>query len=289
MTKLSILILNYNTKDLTVSCVKSVIKQYEKQIKNGEFELMVIDNASTDGSLEAIEKISNIKTVKNKENYGFSKGNNIGGAIALGKYILFLNSDTKIMDRGFLKMIDFMEDNPKVGILGAKLLNTDGTVQPSSEKFYNLMNLVIVLLGGERAGLVRKNPKNLSRVDAISGASMMIRREVFDKLKGFDENLFMYMEDMELCFRARKIGFLTYFFPDIKLIHKELGSGNRTFAINQIYKGILYFYKRHKPYWQYFIVKILLVMKAVIALLIGNLTNNSYLKKTYIGALKLAL
>lgn len=289
MLKLSIIILNYNTRVLTIQCVRSVIDQYKEQIKNKEFEVIVVDNASSDDSVQYLEKIKSINLVENKENYGFSKGNNIGAKKAYGRYILFLNSDAKVEDTGLIKMVDFLETNPKVGILGAKLLNPDGHTQQSSEKFYNLLNLIIVLLAGERIGLVRKNPKSLSTVDAVSGASLMIKRKLFNELKGFDENFFMYMEDMELCFRAKKNGYSTYFFPDIKLIHKERGSSNRTFAVNEIYKGFLYFYKKHKPYWQYIVIKVLLIAKAIVALSIGGLTNNTYLKKTYSSALRLSL
>lgn len=286
--RLSIVVINYNTRDLTLKCIRSLINQYKKQIYDKEFEIIVVDNASKDGSVQSFKTIKEIILIENKENFGFSKGNNIGAKKASGKYILFLNSDTEVKDKGILGMIDFLEQNPKVGILGGKLLNSDGSIQPSSEKFYSLANLIVVLLGGERAGLIRKNPNSLEKVDAVSGASLMIRRNLFEELKGFDENFFMYMEDMEICYRAEKKGFYTYFFPEIELIHKELGSSNRSFAINQIYKGLLYFYMKHKPYWQYLIVKTFLIAKALVALLIGGITNNSYLKRTYWGALKIA-
>ena len=287
MTKLSIIILSYNTKNLTVKCVQSVIRQYGGQIKNNEAEIIVVDNASTDGSVASIK--SQIKIIQNDKNFGFSKGNNIGANKATGKYLLFLNSDTQSRDGGFLRMVEFMEKNPKIGVLGGKLLSPDGSTQASTGKFYNLYNVAIVLLGGERVGLIRKSPKDTERVDWVSGASMMVRKNVFKKLKGFDENFFMYIEDMELCLRFKKIGYQTYFFENIKLMHKELGSSNRGFAINQIYKGLLYFYKKHKPYWQYLLVKTVLIGKALIAVLIGNLTNNTYLKNTYGKALRFAV
>lgn len=289
MTKLSIIILSYNTKNLLLKCVQSVIREYGEQIKRDELELIVVDNDSVDDSVQAIEKIKEVKLIKNRENFGFSKGNNIGARQAKGEYILFLNSDTKVEDQGFLKMVDFLDQNRKIGILGGKLLNSDGSQQLSCGNFYNLFNLTVTLLGGERIGLIRKKFAKIQKVDWVSGASLMIRKKLFEKLNGFDENLFMYMEDMELCFRAKKLGFQTYFYPDIRIVHQELGSSNRAFAVNQIYKGLLYFYKKHKPYWQYLIAKALLIMKALAAVLIGSLTNNNYLKKTYTGALKFAI
>ena len=226
MTLLSIIVLSYNTKDLTLKCIESIIKQYEKDIKSGKIELLVADNGSKDGSagqIKASEFISFLKLLENSENLGFTKGNNRAAKYAKGKHLLFLNSDTYIKDQGFLKITDFLNNNPKVGIAGGRLINTDGTLQRSAGKFYNLSTIFLMLLGMERIGFIRSSPSRISKVDWVSGACMMIRRDLFEKLGGFDENFFMYVEDMELCFRAKKEGFLTYFYPDIKLEHRQAG------------------------------------------------------------------
>lgn len=288
MTKLSLIILSYNTKDLLLKCVRSVLKQYKKQIGNNEFEVFVVDNASSDSSVQSLKNFKELKVIYNEENYGFSKGNNKGAKKAHGEVILFLNSDTEIKDQGFLGMVNFLLSNQKIGILGGKLKNSDGTSQPSIGKFYTLLNLSLMMFGGERFGLLRESPKKIKKTDWVSGACFMVKRNLFNKLLGFDEKFFMYIEDMELCYRAKKLGFDTYFFPNLNLIHKELGSSNREFAVKQIYKGLLYFYKKHKPYWQYLIVKILLFAKALFAYFIGTLSNNLYLKRTYGQALKLS-
>lgn len=288
MTKLSIIVLNYNTKSLTLECIRSVISNYRKELNNKEFELIVVDNASSDSSVQALRSIKQITLIENKANYGFSKGNNIGAKKASGEYILFLNSDTLVKDQGFIKMMEFMDKNEKIGVLGGKLLNPDGSQQSSCGNFYSLINVLITLMGGERVGLMKKKSKRIEKVDWVMGALMMVRRKLFEDIKGFDESLFMYIEDMELCFRIKKIGLHTYFYPDVKVVHKELGSSNRTFAILNIYKGILIFYKKHSN-WQYPLVKIILFLKAFLGFTIGIFTNNDYLKKTYGGALKIAL
>jgi GT2 family glycosyltransferase len=146
-----------------------------------------------------------------------------------------------------------------------------------------------VLLGGERLRLIRKSGESLEKVDWVSGACLMIRQSLFKRLSGFDESFFMYMEDMELCFRAKKLGFLTYFYPDICLKHKELGSSNRTFAITHIYKGILYFYLKHKSYLEYLIVKALLIVKATVLIIVGSVTASSSLSNRYKKALSFIL
>ena len=285
MIKLSIVTLSYNTKDLTLECLKSVAAHYKKELEEKDFEIIIVDNASSDGSISAIfnlqKEVPNLKLIQNKENVGFARGCNIGAKAAKGKYVLFLNSDTEASDGGFLQMVEFLDKNPKVAIVGGKLYNADGSAQPSAGKFYNLFNLAIMLLGLERLGLLRSSPNKIQKVDWVSGACMMVRHSIFDKLMGFDEELFMYMEDMEICFRAQKLGFATYFYPNIRLMHKSLGSSNRTFAIINIYKGISCFYLKHKTYIEYLIAKTLLIVKAVILILVGFLTLNSGLRDRY--------
>ena len=283
--KLSIVILNFNTKELTLSCINSISSNYENELKKGEMEIIVADNASTDESVAAISnpklQIPNFRLLENKDNLGFSKGNNRAVKKASGKFVLFLNSDTEIKDKGFLRMLEFMQNNDRVAILGGRLRNLDGSIQKSAGRFYSLFNLFLMLIGGERLGMLRQSPSKITRVDWVSGACMMVRKETFQKLGGFEERLFMYMEDMELCFRAKKEGFFTYFYPNIELIHKERGSSNRTFAIIHIYEGILYFYKKYMPPWQYKVARELLFLKALFIKNLGKIIGNKYYEQTY--------
>ena len=226
MTKLSIVILTFNTKDLTCECLKSIFQQYEKELQSGEFEIILIDNASKDETIKEVSnlKIPNIKIIKNKDNLGFSKGNNVGVKNATGEFVLFLNSDTEVKDKGILKMGEFLDNNKHIAILGGKLENANGSTQASTGKFYSIFNLFLLLIGGERLGLLRSSPVRISKVDWVSGACMMVKRETFEKIGGFEEKLFIYMEDHELCFRAKEAGYLTYYYPFLSLLHKERGS-----------------------------------------------------------------
>ncbi len=290
MVILSIIILSYNTKELTVKCLESIVSQYMEQLENGEFEIIVVDNASSDASASKISnlksQISNLKVIKNKENLGFAKGCNIGARESRGRYLLFLNSDTEVLDRGFLGMIKFLEENDNVTILGGKLLNKDGSAQPSCGKFYNLFNLFLMLMGIERFGVLKSSPKNIQRVDWVSGGCMMIRSKFFQEIGGFDEKFFMYTEDMELCFRAKKIDNPTYFYPNVKVLHKTLGSSSKAFAIINIYKGLLYFYRKHKSHLEYLVARIMLVVKGRIVIFLGLIVNNKTLINTYSRAIK---
>lgn len=288
VTLLSIIILSFNTKTLTIKCLQSLIRRYKKELENKEFEIIVVDNGSSDNTVATIQQfnhrlsgipqwrdnstINKIKVIKNEKNYGFSKGNNIGAEEAKGRYLFFLNSDTQIKDKGLLGMVNFLDSHKNIGILGGGL---------EAGKFYNLFNVFLMLIGGERLGLDRFSPKKEAPVDWVSGASFMIRKDLFSKLGGFDENLFMYMEDVEICFRAKKRGALTYFYPKLAIVHKRQGSGNREFAILNIYKGLLYFYKKHSSPMQYLIVKSLLTIKAYIAIAIGEILENRNLASTY--------
>ena len=288
MTLLSVIVLSYNTWDLTKKCLLSVIDNYKEDIDKGKIELILADNGSSDGTIDEIRRsrfLEKIKIVENDKNYGFGKGNNLAFKKAEGKYILFLNSDTVSKDKDFLKMIRLLEENTKTGILGGKMINSDGSKQLSAGKFYTPWNLFLSLLGFEN--FVRSAPDKISRVDWVSGACLMIRADLFEKLKGFDENFFMYVEDMELCYRAKKEGFLTYFYPNIKLEHRQAGSSNRQFAIKNIYKGLLYFYKKHGNFLSYSVIKSMLYSKACLLVIIGRTINNKYLYNTYSQALKI--
>lgn len=279
---LSIVVLNYNTKYLTLKCIESLEKVFSKELKDERVEIILVDNNSSDGSVKEFEKHKSIVLIKNKENYGFGKGNNIGALKAKGEYVIFLNSDTEVLDKGFLEMINFMRENDNVGILGGKLFFPDGKIQKSTGNFYNLIGLSLMLLGIEK----RESPKKIKEVDWVSGACMMIRKELFEKLKGFDENIFMYMEDVEICYRSKRLGFNTYFYPGVKVLHKERASSNKSFAILNIYKGVDYFYKKHKSSTEHFVAKTLLIKKALIAIIYGSLISDKDLVKTYKTALK---
>ena len=281
--ELSIIILNFNTYELTINCVNSIVEQYKEELETKKFEIILVDNGSTDKSPEKLKKldIKGLKFIESKKNLGFSKGCNLGTRKSSGENLLFLNSDTEIKDQGFLKMLEFLSKNEKIGVLGGKLKNTDGTSQPSCGKFYSLLNLFFMLLGLERLGFLRESPNEIKQVDWVSGACFLIRRIIFEKVKGFEDELFMYFEDIELCFKVKKKGFLTYFYPEIILYHKSLGSSNRTFAILNIYKGILFFYKKHKSKPEYLLARFMLFSKAWSLNLLGKLTKNKYYLETY--------
>lgn len=293
--ELSIIIISYNTKKITENCLKSILTS----LKNSKisYEIIIVDNASTDGSQAQISKLKtqnknlNLKTIFNKKNVGFTKANNQAVKIARGQYLLFLNSDILVLNNAIEKLFNFYIQNEKmINFLGGKLLNKNLTLQPSCGPMYSLpMIFAHLFLKGDYWGLTRYSPNKIKEVDWISGACILTKKEIFQKLGGFDEKIFMYMDEIDLFFRAKKNGFRIFFYPEAKFIH--LGSASsvgRTYPILQVYRGLLYFYKKHhsNPI-SLFVLKFMLKLKAIISISIGKLLNNKYLIKTYEEAFRL--
>ncbi len=270
----------------------SLYEQFVDEFNDNKIELIVVDNKSEDESVHVIKDeikkkhYTNVTFVENKENAGFSKGCNAGAQKARGKHILFLNNDTIVKDKGILDMMEYMELHNEVAILGGQLSNLDGSPQPSVGNFYTPIYVLLLLLGLQKYGVIDKNPAEITKVEWVKGGLLMIRKSVFDILHGFDEKIFMYTEDMEICYRANMQGYHVYFYPHIKVLHQDGGSSNRTFAIVSIYKNLLYFYKKHRSPGEYLFLKSLLRTKAVTLIGIGRLLRNSYYIQTYEKALK---
>lgn len=289
---LSIVTLNYKKPDLTISCINSLHEQFAAEFKDNQIEVIIVDNDSQDDSVAAIrdeikkKHFLNMHVIANPTNSGFGAGCNVGAKASKGKFILFLNNDTLVKDRGILEMAKYCEEHPNVAILGGQLRNFDGSLQASTGKFYTLWYAFLLLIGGQRYGLLDRSPSKIEKVDWVKGGLLMIRRDVFEELKGFDEKIFMYTEDMELCYRAHLKGLEVYFYPDVMVLHKENASSSKTFAIVNIYKNLLYFYKKHRSVEEYNTLKFLLKSKAKSLIAAGKATKNQYLIETYQKALE---
>jgi GT2 family glycosyltransferase len=274
--------------------MESLQKQFSKEFQDNVLELLIVDNNSGDNSVSVLNAeiqkkgYKGMHVIANAENAGFGKGCNLGASKAKGKYFLLLNNDTLVKDKGILSMATYLEDHEAIAILGGQLRNMNGSLQASAGKFYTPGNVTLLLLGLQKYGILDISPKKIEEVEWVKGALLMIRSEVYKKLNGFDEKIFMYIEDMELCYRAKLAGYKIYFYPDVSVYHVDQGSGNRTFAIVNIYKNLLYFYKKHRSRKEYLFLKSLLRIKAASLIAIGRVTKNSYLTSTYEQALKVA-
>jgi len=296
--ELSIVIVNFNTRKITHQCIESIFKSFRtyKSKTAPRYEIILIDNASVrDDSATYfptyVQKHSNIIYVANQTNTGFGPANNQGVKLAQGEYVFLLNSDTIVLKDAIHRLFSFYKQNENTKhFIGPKLYNKDLTPQPSAAPFYTLPVIIGALfLRGDYWGLTRYSPKKLQRVDWVSGAAIMTKKTYFEKLGGFDETIFMYMEEVDLLYRGIKNKMTTYFYPKAKIVHLGSASSNgKTFPILQVYKGFLFFYKKHYSRVSLFFLRFLLRLKAGLAWFLGFIINNNYLKQTYEEAFDVA-
>jgi len=289
---LSIIIVSYNTCKVTKNCIESVLKSMETSTLT--YEIVLVDNNSQDGSVAMIQQYNRqydqlFTLLLNSDNRGFGAANNQGLRKAKGEYVLLLNSDTVVLDRAITTLYDFAQSNPNKHFLGAKLLNADMSAQDSAGPNYSLpVVFVHLLMFGDRWPLwriTRFSPNTIKKVGWVSGACILTKRDYLIKLDGFDEQIFMYMEEIDLLYRAQKNDQTIYFYPQARFIH--LGSASsksankRTDPILQVYRGLLYYYKKHHSHLDQVVLKSMLQFKSLAGILIGRLSRNTYLIKTY--------
>lgn len=247
---LSIIIPSYNTKEILRRCLES-IKKEERGIG---LETIVVDNGSDDGSVEMIKKdFPAVKLICNSENLGFSRAVNQGIKASSGKVVFLLNSDTRLT-RGSLKKLLELEKRVGPAIIGAKMINPDGSPQPSVFHLPSLKRAILEYWLG-RTGYFSKYLPPADQpveVEAVSGGAMLISQPVFEKVGLLDERYFFYFEDLDFCRKAAKAGFKIYFFPRAQVIHEHGASGRnladcrnqwrRLIPSSKIYYGALKHY-----------------------------------------------
>jgi GT2 family glycosyltransferase len=235
---ITVVLLNYNTRDLLASCIRSV-----QETSDGlDLEIIVVDNASSDGSQRMMkERFPEVLLVENEENLGSARGTNRGIKLSTAPYILILNPDTLIKPEALRLMYEYLEEHSDAGLAGPRLVGEDGEYQQSCHYFtvLNARHALLLLLtlvgsaGSSRLGLAT-NPGGSSRepaqVDWIYTACALVRREVFDSVGLLDENLFFYGDDMDLCYRARKAGWRTVYLPQAEIVHYANRSGEQVFG-----------------------------------------------------------
>jgi GT2 family glycosyltransferase len=222
----SVIIVSYNTQALLRQCLRSVFEQ----TREVQFEVIVVDNASHDGSPEMVrEEFPNVTLVES-ENKGFGHANNLGAKRAKGRYLFLLNPDTVVLNNAVKILVDFLENNPKAGICGGNLFDADGRPTLSYETFLPTLSwelgvffIIGVVLWKLRHGKnIRFNHTHLPRkVGYVLGADLMIRHDLFRRLNGFDADFFVYYEEVELTFRVKKAGYEVYSVPQAEIVHLE--------------------------------------------------------------------
>lgn len=233
--QVSIIIVNYNTKQLTLNCLKSI---YE-HTRDIEFEIILVDNASSDGSVEAVAKqFPEVKIIASNDNLGFGRANNLGAKYAKGEFLFLLNSDTLLIENTLLYLFKFMKGaSNDVGACGVSLLSANDNKTVSAGNFPSVLQEISDI--GFKIFYKRLYDKKLSlafpilhsqkvvEVDYICGADVFIRKSLFEELNGFDKDYFMYFEETDLFFRLKSKGYKSVVLADRHLIHLEGGSTKR--------------------------------------------------------------
>ena len=249
--QLSVIILNYNVRYFLEQCVLSV----QKALEGIDGEIIVIDNASSDDSCEMMKtKFPHIKLIENKDNLGFPKGNNIGVARAKGEYICILNPDTVVAEDTFTKILNTKNWQLNIGIIGCKLIDGAGNFLPESKRgvptpwvaFTKIFGLYKIsnYFGKYYAQHLSENESG--KVDILVGAFMMMKRELYLKVGGFDENCFMYSDDIDLSYLVLKTGKSNYYFHETSVIHYKGESTVRDGTyMKRFREAMQFFYKKH--------------------------------------------
>ncbi|MFD0869516.1 glycosyltransferase family 2 protein [Paenibacillus residui] len=252
---LSIIILNYNTCELTLKALRSVYAS-----RTGyQFEVILIDNASSDSSVEKIrEEFPQVQLIENQENVGFAIANNQGMRIAAGRYILLLNSDTIVQTDTLEIMVRFMDEHPDVGASGCKVILPDGSLDKACRRGFPTLSASFYYAFGisklfphvprfNQYQLGYLNPDEEYPVDCLVGAFMLVRRKAIDEVGLLDEQFFMYGEDVDWCYRIKQAGWTNYYYPKTHIIHYK-GASSRKRPLKIVYefhRAMYLFHRKH--------------------------------------------
>ncbi len=252
----SVIIVNYHTSSLVIDCLKSI----DKHCAGVEYEVIVVDNNSEHQLStilnNAVPRSINIRTLQLSENIGFGRANNEGARISHGEYLLFLNPDTILLNNAIKTLADFLDSNPEAGICGANLFTADGLPNFSHYMYmpgmkWELNNALHNIIAKHTYGInfMHNHTSDPLSVGFVSGADLMIRRELFNSIGGFDSKFFMYFEETDLCLKVKKSGFGIFNVPAARIKHLEGGSvktvkSASAFKIEQLeHSRSIYFHK----------------------------------------------
>jgi hypothetical protein len=254
ITEVSVVVVNWNTQDILRDCLRSIYEQCSEI----DLEVIVIDNASTDGSVEMVKKdFPQVTLIENSKNRGFAAANNQGIDISKGRYVLLLNSDTVVLDNAIAKTAAFADSHPEAAVVGCRVLNPDRTLQPTCFMFPSILNMLLSstylyklfpknkFFGRERMTWWNRN--DIREVDVVTGCFMLVRQDAIKKVGSMDEQYFMYGEETDWCYRFKQAGWKMLFTPCAEIIHLGGQSAQKraTTMVVQLRKSILQFMKKH--------------------------------------------
>ena len=271
---LSVIIVSYNSSSFLELCLHSVAKAISQlELKS---EVIVVDNSSSDDSCEILNnKFPFVKLIQNDKNVGFSKANNLGVSKAKGKYICILNPDTVLQENTFDVILKFYKSNQKVGFVGCHMLDGNGTFLEESKRVVpSIFSSFMKVLGVSKFYYSALDKDKRGYVDILAGAFMFVEKTIYDSLKGFDEDYFMYGEDIDLSYKALKKGYLNYYLGDVKIIHfKGESTDKNSVYVNRFYNAMYIFYTKH--FNKFLVTKIFAYSFFKFIISIKNLSNFS--------------
>ena len=272
--KVSILIVTYQSEDEILDCINSIYQNINKIV----FEIIIIDNASTDKTIKIIkDNFPEITIIENEQNRGFSYANNLGAKLAKGEFLFFLNPDSLVTENSIGKLISIYDMDENNGIIAPKIKNINGSIQPPALKIPNILTTLFEVFGlylflpntilGYRS---RSNIVMDIEVGWVTGACFIIKRQDYDFLKGFDDNYFLYLEDADLCIRMNNyLGKKIIYTPQTSVIHLRAKSSKSDSHISKLssYKSKLYYHKKHDGYFTYLALFPLLYLSILLKLI----------------------
>ena len=271
---LSVIIVSYNSSSFLELCLHSVAKAISQL--EIESEVIVVDNSSSDDSCEVLNnKFSFVKLIQNDENIGFSKANNLGVSKAKGKYICILNPDIVLQENTFDEILKFYKSNIKVGFVGCQMIDGNGMFLKESKRVIpSIFSSFMKVLGISKFYYSALDKDKRGYIDILAGAFMFVEKTIYDSVKGFDEDYFMYGEDIDLSYKALKKGYSNYYLGDVKIIHfKGESTDKNSVYINRFYNAMYIFYTKH--FNKFLFTKILAYSFFKFIISIKNLSNFS--------------
>ena len=261
---LSIVIVNWNVRELLDRCLESIYKSGSAL----SVEVIVVDNASRDDSAAMVrEKHPRAILIANQENEGFCRGNNQGIEISRGDYVALLNPDTEVCQGAMETMIDFLRSNITFGVVGPTLVNPGDAVEPNGTRFPTLLHELGRMMRLERllnieydfTGYDEAGAAKVWNVDVVCGACMLVRREVLEEIGGLDEQLFMFYEETDFCLRARRMGWRTAYLPAARIYHHWMGSvrQDEIKSTRRFFRSRYIYFRKHHGWPASTIVRIL--------------------------------
>jgi GT2 family glycosyltransferase len=272
MTDLTVAIVSHNAREEVSDCLRSIYAT----TKRAALELIVADNASTDGTPAMLaERFPEVRVIAFEENLGFARASNRCWMEARSPFILFLNGDTRLTENAIDRLLQILESRPDVGALGPRLRYSDGVLQMSfgsmptlaSEFIQKCLNAGYARGRGPLARLVERRYSSEREVDWVSGACLLTRKNHLQALSGFDESFFLYSEDVDLCARIRAAGRAVLFTPEVEVVHLlgRSAEKNRERALFESHRSRLYFYRKHNGAVSVALLRFYMASKAVLA------------------------